>query len=361
MTLAATRKRKLVSALVAWYSQQKRDLPWRRKRDPYAIWLSEIMLQQTRVETVVPYYHAFLKQFPTVAMLAAASEEQVLKRWAGLGYYRRARQLHLAAQEVVTHYGGELPRTAAELQQLKGVGRYTAGAIASIAFEEPVPLVDGNVSRVFSRLFALPDDMRQRAGQQRVWGLAEQLVPQKKPGDFNQALMELGALVCVPRNPRCLICPLRDQCEARTQGLEQQLPHMSKKAKPKQLAMVAAILQQRNGDVLLAQRASDGLFGGLWEPPMVEAASLAAGRDALSQLGVSRSRKLEPKGQVRHILTHRRLDIEVLSAQLSRRTKLPAVTGAYVQLRWTQPKDVPLSSLARKVLRCGTGRRHASA
>ena len=351
--LAPARKRKLVNLLLAWYRQNRRDLPWRRSRDPYAIWLSEIMLQQTRVDTVVPYYQRFLADFPTVSALADAEEAEVLKRWSGLGYYRRARQLHLAAKQVVTDFDGVVPTTAEQLQQLKGVGRYTAGAIASIAFDESVPLVDGNVSRVFSRLFELRADMRLSGSQKQVWGLAEQLVPDETPGDFNQALMELGAMVCVPRTPRCLLCPLRQHCDARKAGVEQQLPFMSKKAKPKQLNMVASVMQQPDGQVLLAQRLPDGLFGGLWEPPMVEAASTEDSRKALAAYGVARTRTLVVHGRVRHILTHRRLDIEVAGAAVARRTRLPKATPPYAALRWVHPTEVPLSTLARKLLRCG--------
>ena len=196
-------------ALLGWYRRHKRDLPWRRTRDPYAIWLSETMLQQTRVETVIPYYERFLARFPSVQALAEAAPDEVSKLWSGLGYYSRARNLHAAARKVVDGYGGELPSDVAALQELPGIGRYTAGAVASIAFDRAAPIVDGNVARVLARLLDLRDDVSAPATQQRLWAEAEALARGPKPGDLNQSLMELGALICTPRAPKCLLCPLR--------------------------------------------------------------------------------------------------------------------------------------------------------
>ncbi|HEY3592285.1 MAG TPA: A/G-specific adenine glycosylase, partial [Polyangiaceae bacterium] len=222
--LAATSSR-----LLAWFEQNRRDLSWRRTRDPYAIWLSEVMLQQTRVKTVEEYFPRFLQMYPTVESLADADLAAVLGSWSGLGYYRRARALHAGAREVVERYGGRLPSDAAALRQISGIGAYTAGAIASIAFGEREALVDGNVARVLSRLFALRCDVRSPAGSREIWKVATELLPDKETGRHNEALMELGATVCLPRAPRCNACPLSDLCVARALGVEKDLPIARKK------------------------------------------------------------------------------------------------------------------------------------
>src|SRR6266404_3812291 len=210
--------------LLRWYRRQHRQLPWRATRDPYRIWVSEVMLQQTRVDTVLPYYARWLRAFPTIRALAQARADRVLKLWEGLGYYSRARNLHRAAQTVVREYGGKLPRTAEGLRQLPGIGRYTAGAIASIAFDERTPLVDGNVARVFARIFAIRANVKSPRTLDCLWNLAENLLPDTNAGEFNQALMELGALVCTPVNPRCAACPMRRVCLAKARGLVDRLP-----------------------------------------------------------------------------------------------------------------------------------------
>jgi len=332
-------------------------LPWRHTRDPYAIWVSEIMLQQTRVETVVPYYQRFMVRFPDMHALARAPLEEVLQMWSGLGYYRRARALSLAASEVVERYGGELPSEAAPLRTLSGVGRYTAGAVASIAFGRREPLVDGNVIRVLSRVFALTGDMRASANKQRVWALAETLVPSAQPGRFNQALMELGATVCTPQSPACARCPLRRRCVAKKLERVAEFPELSGKKPPRPVAVVAAVVRHRaSGRVLLGRRRPDGLFGGLWEPPMIEQADAeltddAELRRALSRHGVSVRATLEPAGKVRHVLTHRRMDVAVLSAVAKTVWRLPKEpTAPYQQLAWRCSDQVALSTLARKLL-----------
>ena len=210
--------------LLKWWDHDHADLPWRQTRDPYAIWISEIMLQQTQIATVIAYYERWMARFPTVADLAEASLDNVLKLWEGLGYYSRARNLHSAAQMVVSDYNGRIPTTAAELMKLKGIGRYTAGAIASIAFDEPAPVLDGNVIRVFSRLTDLSDDVTKTKTKNHLWDLATKLVPQDRPGDYNQAVMELGQSICVPQNPKCLLCPLTSLCLARQRGTQLERP-----------------------------------------------------------------------------------------------------------------------------------------
>src|ERR1700678_2232545 len=216
----------LRAKLLAWYVAERRDLPWRRTRDPYAVWLSETMLQQTRVDTVIPYFQAFIRAYPTLDDLARAPEQGVLSLWSGLGYYRRARLLHAAARRVAAEHGGRLPSEVAELRTLEGIGAYTAGAIASIAFKRRAALVDGNVARVLARLFAVEQDVKSAAGAAHMWRLAEDLLPDgdRDPGDWNQSLMELGATVCVPREPKCDACPVRDLCLARERGIAGRLP-----------------------------------------------------------------------------------------------------------------------------------------
>ena len=310
--------------VVAHFRSIQRDLPWRRTRDPYAIWVSEIMLQQTRVAAVIPYFERWLERFPTVTALAEAPLDEVLRLWAGLGYYSRARNLHRGAQELVAHHGGKLPASAAALRDLPGIGRYTAGAIASIAFSLHEPLVDGNVARVLARLHAIEDDIKSPAVTRDLWRLAGALVPAEAPGDFNQGLMELGATVCTPARPSCLMCPLRDLCRARAAGREAELPIMPARKRPEDLPLIdaCALWIERRGRLLLARRVPRGLFGGLWELPQAEdmtpGPGSAPGRDALLRL-IPAEIRLTGSGPVaehRQLLTHRRLRIRVFQAEI---------------------------------------------
>jgi A/G-specific adenine glycosylase len=330
------------SALVDWYRQEKRDLPWRRTRDPYAIWVSEIMLQQTRVAAVVPYWERWMARFPSAEALAAAELDEVLAAWSGLGYYGRARNLHRGAREVVARHGGTLPCSAAELRALPGVGRYTAGAIASMAFDLPEPLVDGNVARVLARLFAIETDVKASATQRRLWQLAAQLVPASAPGDFNQGLMELGAVVCVPGQPRCERCPLAASCQARAAGRQGELPVVARRRPDadKPLLQATAGWMIRRGRLLLARRRPEGLFGGLWELP--QAASRSALSRLLSEVNLVAALEGEPPVHVhRQVLSHRRLEIEVV-AGAARGTLAPlAPAGPYERFAWH-----PLAGLA---------------
>ncbi len=260
------RYQEIQNALLRWFAAGARDLPWRRTRDPYAIWVSEIMLQQTRVRAVVPFYMRFLQRFPTVEKLARAPLDTVLKLWEGLGYYSRARNLHAAAKVVVARFGGQLPHTAEELRTLPGIGRYTAGAIASIAFGRREPLVDGNVTRVLCRLFRIRGNSKTPRIQKRIWSLAADLLPPHKVGQFNQALMELGSEVCVPRHPHCDECPVNRVCEARKHGEQDRLPtRVAKKRLPSYTVAVGVIY--RAGRILIDKRQPEGLLGGLWEFP----------------------------------------------------------------------------------------------
>lgn len=277
-------------ALLKWWDDGRRDLPWRRSEEPYAVWLAEVMLQQTRIETVIPYYERFLKRFATVESLAEAKTDEVLKLWEGLGYYGRARNLHKAARMVVHQYGGCFPNTAEELGKLPGVGRYTAGAVASIAFHEPTPAVDGNVIRVLCRLFCIREEPTKTAVRNNLWQLARMLVSTKRPGDFNQSMMELGATVCKVVQPNCDGCPLKRFCLARKNGLEAVLPHVPKAPKLPEYE-IAAGLVFRNGRILITKRKPEGLLGGLWEFPggkreKGETLAQTAGREIREETGI---------------------------------------------------------------------------
>ena len=255
--------------LLAWYRRHKRALPWRDVQDPYRIWVSEIMLQQTQVETVIPYYRRWLARFPNVQALAEAPLNDVLAAWEGLGYYSRARNLHRAAQRVAVDLGGALPNSVAGLLALPGIGQYTAGAIASIAFGVDAPVLDGNVKRVLARVFDIQTDVKSPAGAKALWALAASLVPHGRAGDYNQALMDLGATVCTPRAPACDICPLRELCAARRLGVQLQRPVMPAR-RPRPERVYAAAVVVKGGRVLLAQRPADELLGGLWAFPAAE-------------------------------------------------------------------------------------------
>ncbi len=323
-----------LARLLTWYRAKRRDLPWRSTRDPYAIWISETMLQQTRVETVLPYYERFLAQLPTVRSLAEASEDQVLTLWSGLGYYRRARMLHAAARRVVSEHAARLPEGLEELRSLEGVGRYTAGAVASIAFGQRAALVDGNVARVFARLFAIRDDVKAAAGSARMWEIAERLVAEVPgdPGDWNQALMELGATVCTPREPRCGECPIADTCEGKALGIARQLPITAAKKAPVEMRRVALVLASTSS-VLLARRRKAALFGGLWEPPGAEVEEqekpALAGLARRLGLDAVEVRALRLTGAVEHVLSHRRMRVAVSRGALGRRKRWAVPSEEY--------------------------------
>lgn len=259
-------RRSFTRALLCWFRTNARNLPWRRTRDPYRIWISEIMLQQTRVEAVLPYYRRFLRAFPTVRRLAGAREDAVLKLWEGLGYYSRARNLHAAAKVIIAEHKGRFPRSYEAIRRLPGIGRYTAGAIASIAFGQRTAVVDGNVKRVLARLCAIEDPVDEAIVVERMWDLAEALVPARHPGDWNQALMELGARICTPRRPQCVTCPVRLVCLARKEGLVDALPRRRPRKPVPHHDVVAGVIE-RNGRVLIGRRPAKGLLGGLWEFP----------------------------------------------------------------------------------------------
>jgi len=262
--IAITSKEKIQSKLLRWFKKNGRDLPWRKTRDPYAIWVSEIMLQQTQVETVIPYYKKFLKSFTTIHHLAKSDLSKVLKVWEGLGYYSRARNLHQASKIIANHSNGKIPDKLKDLLNLPGIGRYTAGAILSIAYNKKAPILDGNVKRVLSRLFVVSGNPKKT--EEFLWPLSESLIPKGSPGAFNQALMDLGSMTCTPKNPNCLSCPLKNLCQGYLSGKPESYPLRSVKKKVPHIEAIAAVIQ-KHGKVLLRQRPPKGLLGGLWEFP----------------------------------------------------------------------------------------------
>lgn len=294
---------KLSERLLAWYDAEARVLPWRSNPEPYRVWVSEIMLQQTRVETVLPYFERFLAELPSISALAAADEQTLLKLWEGLGYYSRVRNLQKGAQAVQEHFGGELPASYESLLTLPGIGEYTAGAIASIAFGMPVPAVDGNVLRVFSRLFASDEDITNPKVKAACKELVLKMQPKDRPGDFNQALMDLGATVCVPGEPRCGVCPLEQGCMARQRGIESELP-VKAAAKARRIEQKTVLVVVSGGKVLLHRRASKGLLGGLWEFPNLEGFLVEQQvRLELEKWG-TQPEKIERLPDARHVFSH---------------------------------------------------------
>ncbi len=334
-------------ALLAWYGRNRRELPWRRSRDPYRIWVSEVMLQQTTVRTAVPYYERFLERFPSAAALAAASEDEVLAAWSGLGYYHRARNLLRGARHLVERHRGGFPRSLEAALAVPGIGLYTASAVLSIAYGLPLPVVDGNVRRVLARLLALRGPEYRRDAP--YYNRAEELLDRERPGDWNQALLELGATICLPRRPACEACPLRRQCQARAQGLVEQLPEGRARRAPASVT-VAAALVQRDDRVLLVRRPEGRLLGRMWEVPQtsLESRGLA---DLAGELLQRHGLRVVPGPllvRARHAITFRRITLEGYRARLvAPEPKDPE------RFRWTRLADVPglaVSSATRKLL-----------
>jgi A/G-specific adenine glycosylase len=315
--LSIPQQRQFRKTVLAWYEAHRRDLPWRANRDPYRVWLSEVMLQQTRVAAVIEHYQEFLRRFPTVERLAAAREPSVLAAWSGLGYYRRARMLHAAAKVVVREHGGKFPATAKNWRALPGIGRYTAAAIASIAFDQPVPVVDGNVERVLQRVSG------KRLAGEELWKAASTLLDAKRAGDFNQAMMELGAVVCTPRAPACLTCPVVELCVTRGE-----MPPGVKPAR-QQKRKIHYALDRRDGEVFLIRRSPDAsLMPGMWELPELPGANGAGG----------------PSLTLRHSITVSDYTVHVWRAASPSR-----VAGKWIPVQ--RLRLVALTGLARKILR----------
>jgi A/G-specific adenine glycosylase len=340
---AALRRR-----LLEWYRRHRRDLPWRRTRDAYHVWVSEVMLQQTTVKAVVPYYERFLERFPTPAALAAASEEDVVATWSGLGYYHRARNLRRGARHVVEHHRGAFPRTLEAALAVPGVGLYTASAVLSIAHDVPLPVVDGNVRRVLARVLALRGPEWRKDAP--YYNRADELLDRASPGDWNQAVMELGATVCLPRKPACPACPLRAPCQARALGIQDDLPEARGRRAVVDVTVAAAVVE-RDGRVLLVRRAEGRLMGRMWEVPQTSLESQGL-RDLARELLERHGLDLAPGPLVargRHAITFRRIRLEAYQARLRREP--PADPERFL---WATPAEIgalPVSSLTRKVLR----------
>lgn len=341
-----------VERLLEWYGVHARDLPWRKTRDPYRIWVSEIMLQQTRVETVLPYYLQWMDSFPDVHSLAAASREEVLRHWEGLGYYRRAHMLHEAARQLAEKREGNVPQQVRALRELPGIGEYTAAAIASMAFGADEAAVDGNVRRVITRLFNLETDPRTSEGRRRVRELAQNMLPKGRAGEFNQALMDLGSRVCTPRNPRCRECPLQDGCQAYAAGVQEQRPVRSAKDPAPHKRVTAAVITRR-GEVLLGQRKVGGLLGGLWEFPggtVEDDESLEAcvTRELQEELGVEVNPQV-PLGSFDHAYSHFSVTLHAYACDL---TAGEPQALAHEQVRWVPLRsldDYPMGKLDRLI------------
>lgn len=319
-------------SLLAWYDSQRRNLPWRRDADPYRVWISEIMLQQTTVAAVIPYYERFLKRFPTVESLAAAGEDEVLKMWAGLGYYARAKNLLKTAREIVTNHNGRFPEELSEALELPGIGRYTAGAILSIAYKQPHPVVDGNVVRVLARLFAIREDVKSPETEKEIWSIAESMLDSARPGDWNQAMMELGATVCKPEHPECERCPLMTDCRAFGLGIQTELPRTSPRQEPVELDWTCLWIE-RSGNVLLWKRGPKERFlkghWGLPEDRHIEDAKLG--------------KKI---ATARHTITHHKIRLELVKAALGG-SKVP---GSAKWIKKASLDDYLISSVWRKLL-----------
>lgn len=333
-------------SLLRWYDGHGRALPWRQTRDPYAVWVSEIMCQQTRVDTVIPYYEKFMKRFPTLKALAEADEDEVLGAWSGLGYYRRARLLHRGVREVVESYGGRVPRDRQARLKLPGVGRYTAGALGSIAFDAPEPIVDGNVARVLSRIRSIDTPLDESATQKRLWADAESLVRgSKRPGDLNQSVMELGALVCTPKSAKCGDCPVKRWCTGKERAHE--LPVPKRRTKPKPVDALAVVA--RVGDEVFLRRSDRALFGGLWNVPMDECVRRGRVNAArvLRENGLAGRIDDEARGELEHVLSHKHLHVRVWRARACR----PVGDAKLVKVdpRTIDP-DLGVSKLTRKIL-----------
>ncbi|WP_249872755.1 A/G-specific adenine glycosylase [Oceanobacillus saliphilus] len=302
--------------ILSWYGETKRDLPWRRERDPYKIWVSEIMLQQTKVDTVIPYFNRFIDKYPTVYELAAANQQDVLKTWEGLGYYSRARNLQNAVREVVEKYDGKVPSTPKELSSLKGIGPYTKGAILSIAYNQPEPAVDGNVMRVFSRLLMIEEDIAQPRTKKLFEEYVRQVISEEDPSSFNQAIMDLGATICTPKSPACMFCPVQEHCQAFAEGVQEHLPIKAKSKKQKTMPYVVLLIKNNYGEYVIEKRAENGLLANLWQFPMVPINEISIEyleNWVYNEYGL-RVRLGEQKGKLKHVFSHIIWQLEIYDA-----------------------------------------------
>lgn len=331
------------SRFLSWYQHNGRDLPWRQTKDPYSIWVSEIMCQQTRVDTVIGYYQRWMQAFPTVEALANASEQEVLKCWEGLGYYRRARHLHASANIVMDQFNGEFPRDLPSILSLKGIGAYTSAAIASIAFGIPKGVVDGNVLRVATRYLGIEDDIRKGSTHRQIQSWMDSVIDPHRPGDFNQAMMELGATLCSPTKPRCEVCPLSAQCIAFATARTASIPYKSPAKKVPHYPIGVAVIKNGQGDVLIGRRRSDQMLGGLWEFPggkqePDESIEDTVKREILEELGLD----IEVMGSmldVPHAYSHFKVTLHVYECRLARKDQ-EAMAHVHEELRWVPPREL---------------------
>jgi A/G-specific adenine glycosylase len=346
----------LSTALLEWYQKNARDLPWRGQNlNPYRIWISEIMLQQTRVETVIPYFCRWMERFPSLDDLASATLQEVLGCWEGLGYYGRARNLHRTAQIIREEWSGRFPQRAEELRQLPGIGRYTAGAIASLAFNADEPALDGNVQRVLSRVFNIDIPARSPSGEKRLWQIARENLPPGKAGEYNQALMDLGAMICTPHQPNCATCPLKDFCQAFSMNLQEERPVRVKRPPIPHFFVTAAVIR-RDDKVLITQRPAKGLLGGLWEFP---GGKLQSGEDLVGCLKREILEELDANvdvfgqlGVYQHAYTHFRVTLHAFHCRLPETAQPHPVQVQ--DLRWVQVlelKSFPMGKIDRLIAR----------
>jgi A/G-specific adenine glycosylase len=337
--------------ILSWFTKRKRDLPWRRTRDPYRIWLSEIMLQQTRVAAVIPYYEKFIEAFPDVQSLARAKTDRVLAKWAGLGYYSRARNLQRAAKEIVSKHAGHFPREYEAALALPGIGRYTAAAVLSIAYDAPHAVLDGNVARVLARLGALHGELRAPAMWRKLEATAQDLLARNSSGDWNQAMMELGATVCTPKSPHCGECPVENWCRARKLGIAEELPSARKKRATVKVTLAAAVLlDPLGGTLVVRQLDGDGaLFSRMWQFPALETTGTDAGAALAAHLqekfGVPGRAKLTPLSTARHTVTFRNIRLEPYVVNVA---NLPVVTGSRI-VPLAQLRQLPISNATQKI------------
>ncbi|WP_100013319.1 A/G-specific adenine glycosylase [Lentibacillus sediminis] len=305
--------------LLDWYYENKRELPWRENQDPYRVWVSEIMLQQTKVDTVIPYFHRFMEKFPTPTALAEADSQDVLKTWEGLGYYSRAKNLQNAVREVVSHYGGEVPSNPKELGSLKGVGPYTKGAILSIAYNQPEPAVDGNVMRVFSRVLKIEEDISKARTKKLFESQVREFISEEDPGGFNQAIMDLGATICTPTSPACLFCPVQEHCIAFAEGLEEALPVKKKAKKQKPVAYLVLLIKDEQDRYVIEKRPDEGLLANLWQFLMVPIEEVGwdhAANWVHDEYGLD-IKISKRKGELKHVFSHLIWEMEIYEARIS--------------------------------------------
>ena len=345
------------AALLSWYHREKRDLPWRKTSNPYYIWVSEVMLQQTRVDTVIPYYERFIENFPTMESLAEAEESKLLKMWEGLGYYSRVRNLQAGVKEVVADYGGVVPANRKEISTLKGVGPYTAGAVLSIAYNIPEHAVDGNVMRVISRLLLIEEDIAIPRTKKIFETVVMDLIDEDDPSSFNQGLMELGATICTPR-PKCLLCPVREFCSAYFEGRQEELPVKTKKTKMKIVPVASVAIRNEKGEWLLRQRPAKGLLANLWEFPMIE---LKSGERTAIQL--QKQLNVEPDDldellSFKHIFSHLTWEMQSFKTEMTDMLQIPDGARFFTEEEAEAlPKPVPVLKIWEEIKRWKVGNR----